>query len=103
MINQVQEELKPWVKHNFGDRPSWQPLLGIQEEVGELSHAYLKRAQGIRVNENHTEAIKDAVADIIIYLCDFCNTENINLEEQIAKTWAEVSKRNWKANPEKGV
>jgi len=92
----LQVELKPWVEHNFGSRPSWQPLLGIQEEVGELSHAYLKRAQGIRTEENHTENIKDAVADILIYLADFCNAEGIDLQHELNETWSRVSKRDWK-------
>ena len=26
---QLQAEQAPWVEHNFGDRPSWMPLLGI--------------------------------------------------------------------------
>lgn len=33
MLKQLQEEQQPWVKHNFGDRPSWHPLLGIMEEI----------------------------------------------------------------------
>lgn len=43
MLRKLQEEQKPWVKHNFGDRPSWMPLLGAVEELGELAHAHLKK------------------------------------------------------------
>ena len=67
-IKQIQQEQKAWVRHNFGDRPSWQPLLGVAEELGELSHAHLKHVQGIRVNENHTAKKKDAIGDLVIYL-----------------------------------
>jgi NTP pyrophosphatase (non-canonical NTP hydrolase) len=102
-LRKLQEELKPWVLHNFGYRPSWQPLLGIQEEVGELSHAYLKRAQGIRKGENHEEAMKDAAADIIVFLCDFCNAENIDLASTLQEVWNKVSKRDWKVNPVTGT
>ena len=77
ILEQIQKEQPEWVQHNFGDRPSWQPLLGAGEEIGELYHAFLKRAQNIRLSENHNENIKDALADIIIYLCDFSSSEGI--------------------------
>lgn len=96
----IQRQLKPWQAHNFGDRPSWQPLLGIQEEAGELAHAFLKRAQNIRNNEDHTADIEDACADILIFLCDFCNAEGIDLRQTVRDTWIKVRERNWR--PEKG-
>jgi hypothetical protein len=69
------------VQHNFGDRPAWQTLLGVVEEVGELSHAHLKAAQGIRgTREQHHVAKIDAVADIVIFLADYCTAEGIDLE-----------------------
>lgn len=95
-LTQIQEELKPWVKHNFGDRPAWHPLLGIGEEVGELNHHYLKFVQGIRNNENHREGIIDAVGDIGVYLLDFCNVAEINFEQVMNQVWDKVSKRDWK-------
>ena len=100
MLRKLQKEQKPWVEHNFGDRPSWQPLLGVAEEVGELCHAFLKRAQGIRNTENHTENIKDAVADIVIYLSDFCNAEGIDFETTVQETWDKVKNRDWKKDPD---
>lgn len=73
-FEQLQAELRPWVEHNFGKRPSWQPALGLQEEAGELAHAVLKKAQGIRgTPEKHDAAIRDAVADLAIFLADWCN------------------------------
>lgn len=100
----IQAEQVEWVAHNFGgDRPAWHPLLGVQEEVGELAHAYLKRTQGIRVNENHDAAIRDAVADIVIYLLDFCTAEGIDLQSVLAETWAQVRGRDWKQSPETGM
>lgn len=98
-LRTLQDELLSWQQHNFPHRPSWQPLLGLQEELGELSHAYLKRAQKIRTTENHTENIKDAVGDIVVYLADFCNAEGIDLEEAIFETWARVKQRDWRACP----
>ncbi len=80
-LDEIQREHALWIKKNFPSRPdkSFHPLLGVVEEVGELSHAVLKRDQGIRLNENHGENIKDAVGDIVIYLLDFCNTEKSGL------------------------
>ena len=90
-------EVKPWAEHNFGEVPAWQPLVGLMEELGELSHAYLKREQGIRISENHDENIKDAVGDLFIFLCNFCNRSNIDLEHEILKAWGTVKQRDYKA------
>lgn len=98
-MKNVQHELVEWSLHNFGDRPAWQPLLGLVEEVGELSHAYLKRAQGIRTNEDHNAQIRDAVGDILIYLLDFCNAEGVDAQQILDDTWEHVKKRDWKQDP----
>ena len=85
-----------WQIKNFpGNENSWHPLLGLQEELGELSHAYLKRAQGIRVNEKHDENIKDAVGDIFIYLLDFCRREGISFEHCLDTAMDDVLVRDW--------
>lgn len=105
-IDEFSEIVRRWAEKNFGpDVPVWQPLLGIGEELGELNHHFLKRAQGIRgTAEEHREAMGDAVADIFIYLVDFCNRERIDLDWEIRKAWTNtVSKRDWKANPITGV
>jgi len=98
-LRELQAEQVPWVKHNFGDRPSWMPLLGAVEELGELAHAHLKKAQGIRVSENHTEKTRDAVADIIIYLADYASASGFDLQSVVMKTWDKVRQRDWKKNP----
>jgi len=99
MLRQLQDEQRPWVQHNFGDRPSWWPLLGVMEELGELAHAHLKKAQGIRTNEDHDAKAADAVADIVIFLADYCSAVGIDLESVVRDTWAEVRTRDWRANP----
>ena len=99
-LDRIQREQVPWVKHNFGDRHTWMPLVGLQEELGELSHAFLKKTQGIRTNEDHDANMRDAVGDIVIYLLDFCSGVGINLEKELVATWEKVKKRDWKANPE---
>ena len=98
-LRRLQAEQVPWVKHNFGDRPSWMPLLGAVEELGELAHAHLKQAQGIRVSENHDEKARDAVADIVIYLADYCSSRGFDLETLVMETWDKVKLRDWKKDP----
>lgn len=73
MWKKLQEELKPWVLHNFGERPTHQALLGITEEYGELISA-------------HKESeIKDAVADMVIYIADYANSNGIELPDTGAR------------------
>ncbi len=33
-LRQLQEEQRPWVLKNFGERPTWMPLMGMCEEAG---------------------------------------------------------------------
>jgi len=65
----LQTESKDWVLKNFGVRPKHQPLLGMFEEYGELMLA------------EKLDEIKDAVADIAIFLIDFCNANDLNLDQ----------------------
>jgi len=102
-LSEIQTELRPWVKHNFGVRPAWQPLLGLQEELGELSHAFLKREQGIRTSEDYVLEIRDSAADLVIFLLDFCNAEGIDLAHEVAFAWEHVQGRDWKKFPENGT
>ena len=97
VLNRIQTEQPAWTKHNFGDRPAWMPLVGAVEELGELSHAFLKRAQNIRMEEDHDADIKDALADTIIYLCDFASSQGIALSQEVSKTWDTVRLRDWVA------
>lgn len=94
-LAELQEQVTQWTEKNFGSTDSWECLLGLGEEVGELYHAYLKRHQGIRKGEDHNAKIRDAVGDIVIYLIDFCRRENLNFARCIEDTWAEVSERDW--------
>ena len=95
-LKTLQEELKPWVLHNFGTRPAYHPLLGAVEEIGELAHAHLKQEQGIRTDEDHDEKAKDAVADAIIYLADYCNCRGFDMDDIVTKVWNVVKTRDWK-------
>jgi NTP pyrophosphatase (non-canonical NTP hydrolase) len=101
---QLQREHAPWEQHNFGIRPSWHPLLGIVEEIGELAHAHLKAEQGIRGTPEQLRAEKiDAVADAIVFLTSYCNLEGIDIGEAVESVWNEVKKRDWKKFPKDGL
>lgn len=68
-LRQMASEMRPWVKHNFGDRAAWQPLLGIVEELGEYAEA---KEGGFRL-EVAAAKLKDALADDMIFITDYCN------------------------------
>ena len=102
-LTRFQTEHEEWERANFGEVPWWQPALGISEEVGELHHALLKMAQGIRgTQEEHEAAAKDAVGDTIVYLTALCTAMGWDLADVLRDTWTEVSQRDWKANATDG-
>jgi NTP pyrophosphatase (non-canonical NTP hydrolase) len=105
-FRQLQNEQQAWANHNFPDTggDSWQPFLGVVEEVGELSHALLKRKQGIRGTEwEHQLEIWDSVGDIVIYLADFCKREKIDFQDCVEETWQRVQKRDWQKDKLNGT
>lgn len=66
-----------WAENNFDDKRAAD--FGMLEEIGEATHCVLKRIQGIRGFDNEEFFLKefsDALADIIIYLCDWCHQHN---------------------------
>lgn len=102
-LRRVQQEQKPWVKHNFGSRPPWMPVMGIGEEVGELMHSCLKKAQGIKgTPEEHDADMRDALADIIIFCCDAASALGIDLDQALSDTWAMVKQRDFKKDAKTG-
>ena len=102
-FKKLQTEQRPWVKHNFPNRESVDPLLGAVEELGELAHAHLKTRLGIRGSEEtHRENAADAVADVVIFLSDYCTAMGFDLQSIMEKTWAEVRKRDWVKFPLNG-
>jgi NTP pyrophosphatase (non-canonical NTP hydrolase) len=91
--------------HNFGEeQPAYFALLGALEELGELAHAHLKMEQNIRgSNGQHFANKQDAIADIIIYLADYCWRSGIDLDLIMRQTWDAVKQRDWKRFPENGI
>lgn len=104
-LAQLQNDHEVWVNDNFPGQQPWEPLLGLQEEVGELAHAHLKHHQGIRGMDDEAAAIaakEDAVGDIVIYLASYCNANDLDLDKCVRRAWDEVSKRDWVKDPQKG-
>jgi len=99
-LAKLQNEIDLWNDANFPRKQSYQPLLGVMEEIGELSHAHLKMEQGIRAAIQYDK--EDAVGDIVIYLIDYCNQNNIDFANAITKTWEQVRQRDWIKFPKNG-
>lgn len=100
-LKELQYRVGTWSQRNFGDQDPSHVLLGVIEELGELAHAQLKGIQGIRhTSEEIREMKEDAVADIIIYLCDYCHKSDINIEQALINTWRKVSQRDWANDPQ---
>jgi NTP pyrophosphatase (non-canonical NTP hydrolase) len=102
-LSQLQQEREEWVEHNFPGQHMPHSLLGAVEELGELSHHYLKHTQGIRGNEDHEREMADAIADCVIYLAGVCTWLEIDFGVLVRDTWAMVKSRDWIAYPENGV
>lgn len=98
----LQDEAKEWQAKNFKDAKSYQPLLGLVEEVGELSHAHLKAEQNIRTKDNHFAEKVDAVGDIVVFLAHYCVLNGISLHSAVMDTWHVVKDRDWIKFPQNG-
>jgi hypothetical protein len=70
---------------------------GILQFLGKLSHAHLKAAQGIRVNEDHVAEGQKALAGLFAWL----RARDSGIVEKTEETWQKVRKRDWKADPAK--
>lgn len=86
-------ERNEWVAHNFPQSKLPNPqesILGVIEELGELSHAHLKELQGIRgTNEEHQANAKDAIGDITVYLLGVMNHNQLVPDEAFLSMAAE--------------
>lgn len=103
-LAEFQAEQREWQERNFPGNAGHSALLGLVEEVGELSHAHLKTEQGIRgtVEEHRAEA-EDAIGDIMVYLAGYCNNNGYDLDGCLKRAWDEVKKRDWQKNSKDGV
>jgi NTP pyrophosphatase (non-canonical NTP hydrolase) len=108
-LDQIQREIGEWATEQFGDNVSKDrssisfnhplgsipSLLGIVEEVGELCRAVARRHQGRGYEDirEHREAKEDALADMLVFTCDYANREAIQLNEVLDRVWTKVCKR----------
>lgn len=106
-LTEIQRDSDTWRQKNFPaeHRTPELQLLGVMEELGELSHAYLKWKQGIRKGTGNFVSrglMEDAVGDILIFLCGFCSEANLSMDYCLNSAWFEVQKRDWIKNKETG-
>lgn len=111
-LEQLQQEIGAWAKLNFGENVSKDSesvsygsplgsipsLLGMQEELGELSRVVCRLHQG-RYKGTKLEAytaMADALADLLVFGCDFSSREGINLLMVLNLVWEKVQKRSQK-------
>lgn len=100
-FSSIQKLASDWSNKNFGNHfgSGYRNLLGIAEEVGELCHAQLKGEQGIRhTPEEILQMKKDAIGDIIIFICNYCDSQNLSLHECVNIAWNVIKKRNWQSD-----
>lgn len=113
-LQTLQREVADWSRENFGDNVSkWtgqklfsqNALTGLVEEVGDLNGITIQYHQGRRGYDPTTEEGQkkyvsnrnDAIADIMIFLMDYCDREGVDLLTVVNDTWTNiVSKRNAK-------
>ena len=100
----IQLEHRLWVKHNFPKQTRQQIFMGMTEELGELAHHLLKREQGIRgEGVDHEAEIRDACADLIIFMMGLADLEGFVLMDAVEEAWTEVKDRDWVRFPRNGV
>ena len=96
IIRDIQAAQAEWQRHNFPNGEAVECILGIQEECGELAHAFLKRRQGIRGDaDTHIADMRDAVGDIGIFALGLCNYMGWDYTEILVETWRQVQQRDW--------
>lgn len=100
-FDQVQAVAVGYSKRNFGEHygTGYRNLIGVMEELGELAHAHLKGEQGIRhTPEEIAEKKKDAVGDIVIFLCNYCDSQGMHMSDCVEHAWEQIKARDFKKN-----
>lgn len=84
VFGDLQSKIYKWVEYNFKDRKPWHQLMGVIEETGELAHAHLKQAQGIRGdNKKHIKDAQDAIGDIMIFLFSVAAHNDVKIKDVV--------------------
>lgn len=79
-----QADLKCWLDYNFPDTTRDQQIMGVVEELGELFECQILYDSGTGSGQEE-KALKDAVGDVVIFLCNYCTKADISLCYSIEK------------------
>lgn len=102
-LKQIQLEHSEWAQRNWPGYAPYRAVLGMMEELGELSHAHLKTIDGIRgTAESHSLKERDALGDLLLFACAFASAQGYDLETILNETWEQVSQRDWIKYPLNG-
>ena len=103
-LRRIQTLHRLWLNHNFPTQTREQIVFGMVEELGELCHHLLKREQGIRGGGvDHEYEIRDACADLVIFMMGLADEEGFDLLTAINEAWDQVKRRDWIRFPKNGV
>jgi NTP pyrophosphatase (non-canonical NTP hydrolase) len=85
-MNELQEKVFDWFITNFGSSKSEdelivQQMVGMIEELGELSHSMLKLEQNIRKDEEHIVNLEDSIGDILVFALNLLSLLDIKIED----------------------
>lgn len=114
-LSQLQVQLAKWQSRNFGAPDPSHLGLGINEELGEATEAFLKlmaaagrvskavlkgeqRIRGYEQEEKQRVAIMDGVFDMWIFSLQLLTTYRIDAATGLLLTANEVMKRDWTKN-----
>lgn len=85
IFESLDQPYREWRERNFPQNDAAHQLLGMVEEVGELSHAYLKKEQGIRgAAGQHMQDMMDAIGDIAIFSLGYVQLKEIDIKAIIS-------------------
>jgi NTP pyrophosphatase (non-canonical NTP hydrolase) len=94
-IDEIQDEVQEWGARNFPDATPLYCVLGLQEEVGELSRVHLKRLEKIKPEQTTHAIEKDVVGDIAVLLIYYCALAGLDFETVLNETWEQVRQRDY--------
>lgn len=98
-LSDLQVALARWQANEFGTSTHEHLALGVCEESGELAHAVLKHAQGIRGlgdPDAYREAAGDALADVAIYAIQLATALRLDFGALLLATAERVMERKWR-------
>ena len=84
--SQIQKETKELYEDKEWKTDQMLLLLAMQEELGELTGAYLQSKDGYKKIERDGVSIKEEVGDLGNLLLAFCNAQNLDFDECVQST-----------------